>query len=478
MIEMTTQRQFQKLDHDFNQLFSMPLRQHTLLCEKTLRILPKKRIVVLGAWKDKKIVAKIFFSRRAEQHMRDEIKGARMLTLAKIHTPNIIFYGQSIISGVYFVIYKYIEHAVDIQDIWINKQEPNQLKVVLFSMQDILIKQHQNGLYYTDLHPHNFILGSDHTYLIDPAEVKCVNFKLALSVDKSLENLVVLYSQLAPKFQTIVIEAFHQYSLARGWKITHELEKHMLTILYKERCLRLGNYLKKTNSTCRTFVAKSTLSFRFACMRNELTDEMRRFFQSPGSMIQGEDILKNGNTCTTFRTKLNDKTVVVKRYNVKNFWHFLKLSCQEKSRALRSWENANALELLCVPSPKPIAFLENRFLGIFRKESYYIFEYVEGEILEDYFPKITDQDEMVKVAKQMMGLLQIFSCMRIAHGDMKATNFVYHFGKIYVLDLDAMKFCLPARQFAKCHKKDVARMLKNWENHPNIARCFEAILKE
>lgn len=472
MKKMTSLKEFQRLGHEFDQPFSLTLRQHELTCEKVLRILPKKRIIILGDWRNQRVVAKLFFSRRAEQHMRREIKGARFLNLAKIPSPSIILYGQTSVSAIYFVIYRYVEHAANIQDIWINKQDPMLLKKTLLAMQDILIRQHQNGLYYSDLHPHNFIIGHDRVYLIDPAEVQCVNFKLALSVEKSLQNLVVFYSQLAPKFQSIIIEAFRQYSLERGWKITQDLEKHMLKLLYRRRCLRLHDYVKKSLSTCRSFVAKVGFSVRYACMRNEFTSELRRFFQSSDEVIQEENILKNGNTCTTFKTQLNGKWVVVKRYNIKNFWHLLKVSCRNKSRALRSWENANALELLCVPSPKPIAYFEKRVMGIFLNKAYYIFEYVEGELLAQYLPEVHDEQEAASIVRQLNDLLQVFTCMRIIHGDMKATNFVYHHGRVYVLDLDAMSFCQSEKQFAKKHQKDIDRLLKNWENYPNILAHF------
>lgn len=476
MEEIKSLKEFQALDYEFNESFSVLLRQHELTCEKVLRILPKKRIVILAGWRKQQVVAKLFFSRRAEQHMRREIKGARYLSLARIDSPNIILYGQSSIPGVCFIIYRYVEHAANIQDIWINKQDPTVLKKTLLAMQDILIKQHQNGLYYSDLHPHNFIIGDDRVYLIDPAEVKCINFKLAISVEKSLQNLVVLYSQLAPKFQSIIVEAFRQYSLARGWKIARPLEKHMLALLYKKRCVRLKDYLKKSVSTCQTFVAKSAPSFRYASTRSELTEELKQFFKSPDEKLNQAEILKNGNTCTTFKAQINNKTIVVKRYNIKSFWHFLKLSFQRKSRALRSWENSNALELLCVPSPKPIAFFEKRSMFIFPKNAYYIFEYVEGEVLDQYLPEVRDNEEIAYIIKQLAELLRVFACMRIVHGDMKASNFVYQNGRVYVLDLDATKFCQTKKQFAKRHKKDIDRLLKNWENHPNILAHFKSLI--
>lgn len=475
MIEINTLLQLKRLDCQFNQPFSIRLREHQLQCDKVLRILPKKRVVVQALWRNQVVVAKLFFSRRAEQHMRRELQGSRMLSRAKIPTPEIILYGQSLIPSVYFVIYKYVEHSIDIQEEWINKQSPKMLETLLASMQDILVLQHKNGLYYSDSHPHNFIFGKDKVYLIDTTDVRCEHYQLALSVKQSIQNLVVLYSQLSPKFQPIILEAFRRYCIGRSWKISDELENGMLNALYQKRCVRLRRFLMKSLSSSKMFMAQFFCFSAFAATREEVTDDLKRFFKSPKEYFFEDGVLKNGNTCTAFKTTINDKPVVVKRYNIKSFSHLLRIFWRQ-SRALKSWKNANALGLLCISSPKPIAFYERRILWFFHGKAYYIANYVNGPLLKDYLPDVRDSDEFQRVAKQVGDLFCVFKEMKIVHGDMKATNFVLNEGKVYLLDLDAMRICLGSKAFEKGHQKDIERFLKNWENHPEIAEYFRSAL--
>ncbi|MBW1746795.1 MAG: hypothetical protein JRJ25_11240 [Deltaproteobacteria bacterium] len=84
----------------------------------------------------------------------------------------------------------------------------------------------------------------------------------------------------------------------------------------------------------------------------------------PDSVIDSSRLLKEGNSSTVALAEVNGKLLVIKRYNIKNFIHALKRYLRN-TRAWTSWRNAHRLELLGIPTPKPIAFLERRW-GPFR----------------------------------------------------------------------------------------------------------------
>jgi hypothetical protein len=56
------------------------------------------------------------------------------------------------------------------------------------------------------------------------------------------------------------------------------------------------------------------------------------------------------------------RTLVIKRYNIKGFAHWLKRFWRP-SRAWHSWREGNRLAFLGIATPKPLAVLEKRFVA-------------------------------------------------------------------------------------------------------------------
>ncbi len=82
---------------------------------------------------------------------------------------------------------------------------------------------------------------------------------------------------------------------------------------------------------------------------------LRALLADPDASFPGrERALKNGNTCTVWATDVADQRLVVKRYNVKNFWHGLKLTTRA-GRAFLSWDNARKLLAHGIATPRPVA---------------------------------------------------------------------------------------------------------------------------
>ena len=85
-------------------------------------------------------------------------------------------------------------------------------------------------------------------------------------------------------------------------------------------------------------------------------------------------------------------------------------------------------------------------------------EYLEGKQLND--------SELTQIiAKFRKSFFQIMIDYKISHGDMKASNFIFHNEKLFVLDLDGMKRHQSNRYFKKAIMKDFNRFMKNWRNN-------------
>lgn len=90
-------------------------------------------------------------------------------------------------------------------------------------------------------------------------------------------------------------------------------------------------------------------------------------------------LYKTGGAASVGRVEVAGRTLVVKRYNIKGFAHWLKRFWRP-SRAWHSWQEGNRLAFLGIATPKPLALLEKRFLWL-RSRAYLVTEYLAGRTL-------------------------------------------------------------------------------------------------
>tara|TARA_B100000609_G_C17186085_1_gene419800 strand:- start:951 stop:1376 length:426 start_codon:yes stop_codon:yes gene_type:complete len=122
--------------------------------------------------------------------------------------------------------------------------------------------------------------------------------------------------------------------------------------------------------------------------------------------------------------------------------------------------------MLGVETPRPFLIMEERLFGLLRKKAYFICEKIEAPNLMEYFEgKQLNHSELAKIIARFRNLFQIMIDYKISHGDMKASNFIFHNEKLFVLDLDGMKRHQSNRYFKKAIMKDFNRFMKNWRNN-------------
>jgi tRNA A-37 threonylcarbamoyl transferase component Bud32 len=168
----------------------------------------------------------------------------------------------------------------------------------------------------------------------------------------------------------------------------------------------------------------------------------------------------------------NGEHFVVKRYNIKGFWHGLKRAIRP-SRAWVSWQNAHRLFfILGISTPLPILLMEKRW-GPFRSKAYFVSEYIEGVDIRELLHSAASKDLNAEVVKQVSDLIQSLADASISHGDFKATNFIYSKGKVFLVDLDAMREHWFRWRFRRAFKRDLQRFMQNWKDLPHVAESFQ-----
>ena len=454
-------------EKSFDLPFDLTLSKNSgFQCSEVLRLLPSKRLVLLAAQNDQKVVIKLFAAaKKGEREFNKEIRGHALALAAGVDVPKLISSHESV-DGYYAVVYEFLDEAHSFADkeIWGNKDNI----LALFSL---MAKLHEYGIYQDDIHLDNLMLRDGKLFLIDLGSVECEREGETLSKAKSLKNLARLVAQFPPLEQAQIIQSLSHYYSSRSWQWDDESRELFVKQLKQAWQRRKKEYLNKCFRTCTMTKYGRTFSTEYAFRSdfiNELSVDLINDVEA--LMSQGE-VLKAGNSATVVRVKVDGKDLVIKRYNIKNVWHLLRRTLRQ-SRAAVSWRNANLLEFIDLPTLKPLGFIERR-QGRFRTVAYFISEYHQAEeLLDVYHSRQPTESEL----EQISNIFLLMQNSLISHGDLKAQNLLIDAdGKVILIDLDSMKDHRSTSEFEKIFNKDKKRFLRNWQDL-NIKQMFESLL--
>jgi len=193
------------------------------------------------------------------------------------------------------------------------------------------------------------------------------------------------------------------------------------------------------------------------------------------ALIDKGHLYKTGGAASVARIEVNGRKLVLKRYNIKNTAHWFKRFWRP-SRAWHSWIEGHRLEFLGIATPRPLAVLEQRVLGL-RSRAYLVTEYVDGPDLTACFaPYVESGDAPEEQVDALVHVMQQLIRERISHGDFKGHNLFWHNGQWSLIDLDAM--CQHATQlsFAPAYARDRARLLRNWPSGSALHQRLDRLL--
>lgn len=436
-------------------------------CQKIVRCLPEKRISCIGKWQDKTVFAKLFIAKqRAKIHCSRERKGVELLHSKQINAPKILHLATALNNEVHIIIFDFIAEAVSAQTAWDNASTKAQQ--LLFKKLVTLIAEHHNkGIIQADLHLGNFLLRDDVIFSLDGSDISHSKIKL----QRALDNLALFFAQFYPANDTHIERAFLHYGALRNWVTKQSLIDAMLQLTLIKREKRKQKFLAKIYRENSLFAVKTSWKKHIICNRNYLSKEMLELLNNPNKFIDCGELLKSGNTATLAAVALNDKQLVVKRYNIKNILHGVSRALRQ-SRASISWKNAHMLNFYGIATAKPVALIINRW-GFIQKKAYYIAEFKQAETGLDFFQasQHTDQDKS-DVANKVLDMLKTMHSLGITHGDLKASNVIITELCPSLIDLDSMRQHSNKLLLNRARKKDLHRFLKNWENTP-LATFFK-----
>lgn len=440
-----------------------------------LRVLPGQRYVGAGIWRGTPVLAKLLVGGNAARHFQRELEGVKLLAAQGLTTPQLLADGLKEGEGGW-LLFELLEGAQSLGDAWAAVEN---LPVLADEQQQVLgealatvAHMHAKGLWQEDLHLDNLLRHGGQLYLIDGGGIKAETPGQQLSRQRVLENLGVFFAQLPKRLEPFIEELLVHYLLANA---EHALPLEALQKqIDKVRNWRLKDYLEKAGRECTLFSVERSLSGLRAIRRAEVP-AMLSVLQNADALIDAGHLYKTGGAASVARIEVDGRTLVLKRYNIKNTAHWFKRFWRP-SRAWHSWIEGHRLEFLDIATPRPLAVLEQRVMGL-RSRAFLVTEYADGpDLIECFQPYVESGEAPEEQVQALVHLMQQLIHERISHGDLKGHNLFWQDGQWSLIDLDAM--CQHATQlsFAPAYARDRARMLRNWPSGSGLHQRLDALL--
>lgn len=429
--------------------------------ETILRIVPGKRMIAVARWRDKQVIMKLFFQPgHWKRNLLRDLKGVNLLRQADIPTPDILHQTTTADARGAVLIIEYLQRGVGLSLLHDAVNSNIEKEEVLESAIQSIARCHQAGLWQEDIHLDNFMLYKGGVYLLDGGAIRFSYDKIGTEI--RLSNLASFFAQFPvamDKKAPTLLQHYQKHATSLSESDLAQFGKRII----EARRNRLTKYERKLfrSTTANRCVRNSS---KFAIYDRSIhSPALERFIDNPNSFIDQKKLMKDGNSSTVAEVKIGNREFVLKRYNIKSFLHGLTRMFRP-SRAHHSWRNAAVLDMLGIDTPRPYLFMEERVLWFFRRRAYFLCEKLEADNL---MLQMQAQDSQQVAVEELIDafklLFEVMSDYRLSHGDMKASNFIYHGSHLYVLDLDAMRRHNSHRKFSAKRAKDLARFRRNWE---------------
>ncbi len=436
-----------------------------------LRVLPGQRYVGAGVWRGRPVLAKLLVGSKAARHFQRELNGVKLLAAQGLTTPLLLADGLKEGEGGW-LLFEFLEGAESLGDAWSQVESlpalADEQSGVLAEALGAIAQLHGKGLWQQDLHLDNLLRHDGQLYLIDGAGICAETAGQPLSRQKVLENLGVFFAQLPKSLEPFTEELLVYYLLSNA---EHALPLEALQKqIDKVRAWRLRDYLIKVGRECTLFAVQRG-AFALRAIRREEEAAMVPVLEQADALLDQGYLYKTGGAASVGKVDVAGRTLVIKRYNIKNFAHWLKRFWRP-SRAWHSWREGNRLAFLGIATPKPLAVLEKRFLWL-RSRAYLITEYLPGpDIIERFAPYVESGDAP---ETELQALDQLFARLiaeRISHGDFKGHNLFWQEDRWALIDLDSMCQHGSLGSFAPAYARDRARFMRNW---PQSSALYQVI---
>ncbi len=440
----------------------------SLQCIKLVREVVAKRRVYQALLNEKLVYAKVFTGANFARYASRDKAGFTQLASANIVTPNLILDAMLQDGTGRVLCYEAIEaENAEVAYASFRQAENSETYQLRYTLMQQLTRavasHHQAGLIQTDLYFKNFLVKNTTVYTLDGDGIRPLS--PVFKPRKSLKNLATLFSKMDVLDDHWIDALYAVYCEVQGRK--YSLFESADVWMYTQKIRRqvASNYADyKVFRNCTDVKVDQTGSQFLAVSRDFLAENISAGLLDELLNNAAKNI-KNGNTCTVGLAQIGAHQLVIKRYNIKNCWHSVKLALRQ-SRAAKSWANAYRLHILNIATPKPLALLEER-RGWFKRRAYFLSEYCDAPDIATFLASC-DLPEKEVVAREVAALFYKLYLLKISHSDTKATNIKIVGLKPVLIDLDAMQSHTLGWVFQRRHVRDLKRFMRNWTSDSEI----------
>ncbi|AUN95685.1 lipopolysaccharide kinase InaA family protein [Pseudazoarcus pumilus] len=435
---------------------------------RALRVLPGKRLTAEAQLDGEPVLAKLFLSAKASRHAARERAGLEALIAAGLPTPAHVA-DATLHGGGELVATRFLPGATSLLDAWNALPRPpadTAAIALLAPALALLARMHAAGLTQSDLHLGNFLQQGNTLYLVDGDAVE--SHPAPLAPDAARANLAILLAQLPLSWDAHLNALIAPYVAAGG---DAPEPAALLREIAAVREWRLTDLLAKSVRDCSLF-AVSRSATRFSSVVRDEADALAPLLADPDAAMLAGTVLKDGNTATVARIDVGARALVIKRYNLKSARHALS-RLWRPSRAWHSWRAAHRLAFFGIATPRPLALIEER-AGPLRRRAWLVTEHCPGPNLLEVLD--ADAPPPDHIAAALSETLRTLHTARIHHGDLKATNLLWHDARLWLIDLDATTAHRSSAAFERAWARDRARLLRNWPAGSALVEWLERAL--
>jgi tRNA A-37 threonylcarbamoyl transferase component Bud32 len=423
---------------------------------RLIRKVPGTRRIYSGLWQDQPVIVKVFCRRfSAQRHTMREWQALQKMASLQIACPQPLFCGRTE-EGFGVIVTAFIPDAQDIFDLYVHHADTEKKIQLLTMVVSQLAHLHIQGIVQEDLHLGNFLLAANRIYLLDPAQIRFYKEPVKLSV--SFKQLAQICTNWQAD-QESELEAFiRKYFATRGLVFRPWYLDKILKMIRACREKAVRRRLRKSLRESKRYLALKRRTWRAVFSKKIWTPKQAADLPTHIDLLMSQGkVLKRGNTCFVCQAQINDRQVVIKRYNHKGFWHSLRQTLQG-SRARKCWFHGHRFDDLCIATPKPLAFIEKTRGGIVYC-SYIINEFVEGVKFDKYLRDLSRiESEQAEMFERVEAVLRHMEQYRITHGDLKPSNILITSKGPTLIDLDSVRVHKIGFIFRRARDKDIKRL--------------------
>lgn len=234
----------------------------------------------------------------------------------------------------------------------------------------------------------------------------------------------------------------------------------------------INKFMKKLMHSDEIVCWRKTFRKKIAISKNfdPKCEDIQRFISNPGLYLKNLEkqndnyFIKNEEKTTVVKTKFANQTVIIKRYNVRTFWYFLR-KCYHPMNAKISFRNTFLLKWLNIPTPEPILMIKECF-GCLPFRSYFIMQYIESQPFEAIYSK--NKALISKsLLEQSLDFLKTLHQVNYIHGDFYPRNLLVKDNQVWFIDVDKTRPIKRKKRRIKLQQRDTNNFINALTTQPS-----------